>query len=141
MSAAHDFLDHVGIGLRHLSDVEERCLGAELVERVENGLGVLRHRAVVEGQHDLLGTEKAILLLVFGEGAVQWAGLGVDLDDARYAERALRIGARLLGPYRREVRSTGGDQRNGSEEAADHNSPRLAGRPILNQKNPRPLMA
>ena len=47
-----------------------------------------------------LGLEEARLLLVFRERAVQRARLGVDLDDARYAERALRIGARLLGERR-----------------------------------------
>ena len=40
VAARHDLLDHVGIGHRHLADVEEGRLGAELVERVEDRLGV-----------------------------------------------------------------------------------------------------
>jgi hypothetical protein len=127
MAAAHHFLDHVGIGLRHLPHIEERRLGAELVERVEDGLGVFRHWAVVEGQHDLLWTEEARLLLVLGEAAEQGTGLRVDLDDARHAQGRLRIGAGLFG-RRRDARKGGGsDQRQSGQAQTDQIAPRSFG--------------
>ncbi len=88
-----------------------------------------------------LGPRKRSFLLVLGEAAVQRPGLGIDLDDARDAEGAFWIGARLIGECRREERHTPGGQRHGNGKTADHNSPRLVLRPLLNQKFTRPLTA
>ena len=70
---------------RVLADLEEGRLGAIVGQRLEHHRRVVRPRAVVEGQHDFLVAQEVVLLEVLGaEGR---AAGGVDLDDARDAER------------------------------------------------------
>ena len=64
-----------------LADLEECGFDAIVSESPQDCRGVLRPRAVVEGQHHFLIAKKIVLLEVF-EAEAGAAG-GVDLDNAR----------------------------------------------------------
>ena len=94
-----DVVQDLGIAGSHLADREEDRLGALGIERGEHGRRAVRQRAVVERQHDLFRIEEVVRLVVL-EAEAGAAG-GVDLDDARDAERIGIAGAvRLLGDGR-----------------------------------------
>ena len=88
---------HVGEGadrranavLRHLADAEERRLGALRGERLQDRARILRHRPVVERQHDLALGQEIRMAERLSEALVL---AGVDLDHARDAERPGRAG-------------------------------------------------
>ena len=99
---------HIGEVLQHLTDGEERRLGALGSERGENLRGEDRVRPVVEGQDHLALFQqrpRRILLAIFA------AAGGVDLGNARYAELVGAVGdggrrmpARIVGNHDGAVR-------------------------------------
>jgi hypothetical protein len=89
-----------GMGVRHLTDHQERRLDAEPVERLQDRIGPARHRAVVEGQHDLFRAETDVgragdTNRPAGEGSAPGRLVGPQ-------HRHLRTGLRFRLPARRE---------------------------------------
>jgi hypothetical protein len=96
------------------SDREEGCLGALVRQRLEHRGGVVRPRAVVEGQNDFALFQEIVLLEML-EAEARAAG-GIDFDRAREPE-GIRIAAcrgRRAGGGPRRLRlcrlSLGGSQ-------------------------------
>jgi hypothetical protein len=82
VNAAH----HGGIGASHFADHEIRRLHALRSEDVENLVGIGRHRAVIEGENDLLVVERRrVGILHVADPRILG---GIEREDAARAERA-----------------------------------------------------
>src|SRR5262252_5725020 len=77
---------HPRIGARHLPDHEEGGLHTFRCEGLENGVGVTRHRTIVERQHDLMIVKRQRFGVL--HGADTGMLVRVDHECAAHPERA-----------------------------------------------------
>ena len=87
------------MGLGGRAQHQEGRLDAEIVERGENGIGLARARAIVEGQDDFAGPKDDVGGGADGQGAA-----------ARWPMEKISLGHRLLGDRRRRGQDAAGRQ-------------------------------
>jgi len=103
VSAGGDIPDDRRMQDSHPSYRKERGFYAEPVENIEDRARHRWQRPIIERQHDLTGTQEAILLREPGDAAKYRSPRGIDLDDAGYADtlaatRAVQGGRRCHEP-------------------------------------------
>src|SRR5436189_4879940 len=84
-SSGGEFFGQIGAPSRVLADLEERRLGAVVLQRLEHHRRVARPGAVVEGQSNFLIAQEIILLEMLG--SKRRATCRIDLNDSREPER------------------------------------------------------
>ncbi len=94
VAAPGHFADEMRIALSHLADHQERRLDPMRVERVEDGRGLARNRAVVEGEDHLVAQEHDILDGIDPQGTpgkpVAELGQGQDLAGEGHVDALFR---------------------------------------------------